>query len=228
MHKGTKYRHGYLSIKGAEWGNGPKKALKEGLVALGSVWARGYLPKDLWLHYLLTWFTFSRGRVLLQARKMGFHRNTLLLHFKRLGKFKRSMRLRVLWNEISDSKPRLDYFGRVVLFLKSVKAGVKLADSVSRRLARLWTMGFPVKVLSSHYVLWGFRNGWTREKIAENLGISMRTLHRLRVYSAKKGSPAEKWLQSEGAAKREWYPRWKRSGRRKKRTTTRRNALRKL
>lgn len=220
MHRGTKYRHGYLLIEGAEKGRGSRNVLVDGLAALGRVWAKGYLPEDLKLHYLLTWFTYSRGRVLLQARKTGFHRNTLLLHFKSLGRFKKTMRMRVLWEGICKSSPRKDYFGKQVLFLKRIKVDPRVTDMDSRRLSRLWILGFPLRVLSSHFVLWGFRRGWTREEIAGKLGISMRTLHRLRVYSSKIGSPAGKWLKDQRASKKDWFPRWKKTGR-KRRTTSR-------
>lgn len=86
-------------------------------MALGSVWKRGLLPKELENHILMTWLAYENGNVRRLSDTIGLHGNTLILNFKKKAKNLRRSNLGLFGERYNRRKPK-DIFP--ISFLNSI------------------------------------------------------------------------------------------------------------
>jgi hypothetical protein len=194
----------YIFSKPAFKVKASKRGLLQGLHLLKWLWNRSLKPKDLKKHFFLTWFAFTNGNASRQASRIGLHRNTLLSTFREQRGTAKTLKMRFLWKKIQTSFPKNSFQKQFFPFYKKAARIPAFTRSESKDLVNLWLTGFPFKALRPHYVLWAFRNGFTQEKIGKMLGVSTRTIHRVRYSNVRKGSAAAKWLSSLKPKKKDW------------------------
>ena len=153
------------------------------------------MPQDLKLHFYLTWFARANGNASEMAQLVKIHRNQVLLMFAELRGTRRTFKLRKGWEKLRKKFPKKDFFYRFLKFYASFGRKPNLLLYQHNSLINLWLMGFPFKVLRAHFVLWAFRNGWTKEVIMKRFRFDKRTLHRIRFEGADKKSRAGYWLK---------------------------------
>ena len=193
MYKGTKYRLGLLPIPFAKNKKIRLDKLKAGLSSLGKLWDKGYLPNDLRKHFYFHWYVFTGGRGTWMKRTIGAHRNTIIYLLKRYsGEY--NMAIRRYWTAVCKSHPRKAFPTRFFIFYKTHLKKPVLSPRDNQNLVDLWQLGFPEKILRVHYIYWAFKHGHSRERLVDTLDIELRTLHRIRFFYSRKGSPAYKWL----------------------------------
>lgn len=205
MLKNTKYRNGHLPIPGAKSAVISPQKLKNGLIILEKLWKRGLLPDDLRAHFIFMWFCQNKGNMTKQAPVVGLHRNTLLTIFSNSAK-KGTRNLKSRWLFITRKYSKKSFGYQYFVFYKYAVGKSALTEMESSGLVDLWLMGFPQKILKSHFVLWAFQNGLTRKQVAKILDQSIRSLHRICAGAAKKGSPTMKWLSPLNLNTNDFYP----------------------
>lgn len=178
----------------------------KGYKALDQLWSKGLKPKDLKLHFFMSWLARSNGNASVMAQMCGIHRNQVLLMFGELRGSRRTFKLRKTWEKLRVKYPKKDFFYRFLKFYVSSKGKPNLFLYQHTALVNLWLMGFPFKVLKAHYVLWAFRKGITKEEVSKRFCRDKRSLHRLRFEAANKKSKAYIWLRPLKPKYEEWYP----------------------
>lgn len=221
---GKKFKDGYLFVRLRQ--SLSKNAItSKSFDVLEMLWAKGVHPQTLQKHFYLTWLVFAKGNVLGLARLIREHRNTVILILRDWG-IRSTYRVRVFLKEMGDKHPKQPLenmvgllYGRAFSGLEkprhyrgfkkaySAKINASLAPKLSRTqnsaLVRLWLSGFPFRGLRVHYVFWATRKGWRLERISKTLGVSIRTLHRIRVGVLKYDRSSHQWfskikLEKEG------------------------------
>jgi hypothetical protein len=203
---GKKDKRDYLTLGEGKAFPKSKKVISRGLKVLGQLWARGLKPRDLRLHFFLTWFAWTNGNVMLLAQLLGMHRNTINLIFKKERGTADNLRLRMVWKNICESHPGRPFLERFHGFYKKVGAKPFLTASQNSALAALWLMGMPRKALRANYIFWGLQHGITRVELARKLGICLPALKRIKRGAIKKGTAANVWLSPMNPRKKDWYP----------------------
>jgi hypothetical protein len=203
---GKKQIRGFESFVERETFKKSPKAVGRGLAALSQIWRRGIKPKNLKQHYFLTWFAWKNGNVFQLARTIGMHRNSIIVIFKKERGTTRNLKLRMVWKKLCRSHPTRPFLARFCGFYQKIGAKPALTASQNSALASLWLMGMPRKAIRAHYLLWGFRRGMGRKDLARELGISYRTLNRIKQGANKKGSVPDVWLRVMSPKKKDWYP----------------------
>lgn len=183
-----------------------KRNLVRGLTALGSMWKRGLLPRDLENHWLVTWLAYENGNVRRLSDTIGLHRNTLILNFKEKVKKPSTFKLRTLWRKIQSKKAEKPFTDKLFEFYHKTINRPRFPMRENESLANLWLMGIHRKVVRAHFIIWSFRQGRKLEEICKRLGKHTRSIHRYRTYVTRPGSPAQKWLAPMKALKDEWFP----------------------
>lgn len=194
MNLGQKFKDGYLMEKNPAKIKPAKKGLMVGLKTLQGLWQKGLMPDDLRKHIFLTWFAFANGNVVRQSKITGWHRNSIIVLFQKERIGSKTFKFRNLWKKIKTIDQKRSFDSLFYLFYKKAVKSPSFTQSESKALVNLWLMGFPQKVLRTHYVLCEFENGWTWERIARKLDVDPRTISRIRFVASKRGSLAERWL----------------------------------
>jgi hypothetical protein len=176
-----------------------------GLKTLDRLWKGGLTPNDLKSHYFLTWLAYWNGNVTRLAMTLGVHRNTLTWTFQAKLKHNATLKLRYLWLSISEWGPDKAFAEQVHEFHKQVFPQPLLSKVENEGLVNLWLMGFKKKDLKAHYFIWATRRGMGLEEISQKLGQNVRSIARIRTYSLRKNSPANKWFDPLKVKKKEWY-----------------------
>jgi hypothetical protein len=193
MYLSTKVRHGYKPYPATSKAKISKRALVSGLNTLDRLWARGFQPKDIWEHFLLTWFALSNGNVIKLSSLLGIGRTTLVYRYQRFtGKY--AFSLRRGWQLIGRMNKKSPFHKQLLILYKQFVTKPSLTPKENQHLVGLWTMGFPEKVVKVHYAFWMIREGYSRQEIIDRLDKTTRTLYRLMVFSLKKGGPVDRWL----------------------------------
>lgn len=181
--------------------------LKKGLDILAALWHRGCLPKDLAAHRYCVLFAYNNGNVLGISRMSGEHRNSLIVHFKKLFRKRSTIWARKIWRGIQGKNPQMGFWKLSGVFRGKMGDKLRLSPSEHRRLGNLWLLGMPLRALRAHYVLWAIRVGKSKKELAARLGKSGRVVVRYRAEASKKNSPASKWLARMKPGVRDHFPR---------------------
>lgn len=188
--------------------NPNKKELLNSFSVLNHLWNKGLLPKDLLKHQFLTLFAQCNGIVKRQAHVMGMHRNTLLFNCKEYFGSEATLAYRKKWQKLQSKMPRCSFHNKVNILYRNIAKHPSFTASENKGLVNLWLMNMPRKLLRTHYALWAIRNRKSTLKIAELLGISRRSLHRIRYNAINKNSAAQKWFYPLKPTIKDWYPTW--------------------
>ncbi len=177
-----------------------------GLKALASLWKRGFSPKDLENHFLMTWLAYENGNVSRLSKTLGLHRNTLVLNFRDKAKSPSTIKLRNLWLKILFSSGKKSFSHKVFEFYFRAFTKPPLKKFKNEGLVNLWLMGFPRKVVRLHFILWLFRRGRRLREVSRILRLNPRSIHRFRLQATQPGSPVAKWLGPLKPTHKDWYP----------------------
>ncbi len=206
--KHVTFKEGFLAPQEHQKAMPPKKGLIQGLNCLKTLWGKNLKPQDLNKHYFLTWFASANGIVSRQAKILRMHRNSIIGISDKIGLGTHTYRFRRMWLGIIRKRPKNQFHFQVNVFYRRAVKYPLFNSRENKYLVWLWLMGFPLKVVSAHYVLWAFRKGLTRQDTAEKLGLNKRTVHRIVTYCSRTGSPAWMWLSPINPQKKDWYPKW--------------------
>lgn len=185
-----------------------KTDLLRSLKCLNNLWQKGLKPEDLNKHYFLTWMAVTNGIIARQAKALHMHRNSIIGICGKIGLGTRTYRFRRIWLKVLKKAPNKPFHLQVHILYRKVVKTPSLKPIENRNLVRLWLMGFPLKVLLAHFVLWAFRKGYTRLETAKKLGTTRRTLNRLIVYGSTHKSSARIWFTPLKPRRKDWRPNW--------------------
>src|ERR1039457_448681 len=97
-----------------------KRNLVRVLAALGSMWKRGLLPRDLENHFLMTWLAYENGNIRRLSDTIGLNRNTLILNFKEKAKKSSTFKLRTIWRKIQSKKTKRPFGDPLFYFYRKI------------------------------------------------------------------------------------------------------------
>jgi hypothetical protein len=178
------------------------------LKTLSLLWEKGLKPRDLKKHFLLTWFVFSNGIVLHQARYMHVKRIRLYLMFRREA-LSGMVGLRKVWLKINEGSVNKSGFSKFFIFYKKIAKYPILSSTENSNLMKLWLWGFPERLLRVHYVLWSIRSGMKMTEIGQRLEIVTRVIHRIRSDGFEQKNLINIWFGSMNLKEKDWYPKLK-------------------
>ena len=179
--------------------------LLDGYLVLGELWNKGFTPRDIYRHYLLTVIAFGNGYITKSKKisKLNGHYRLSIKKTKRyLGPV---VLLRHAWKRVNSINRSENFYLVFHEFYESLKLKPKLTKKQNGELIKLWAADIPFKVLILHYVLWGIRNDKRRSWIRKKLGITNRHLFRLfvRIFNSERKESG--WLSVLKPKKSEFY-----------------------
>lgn len=208
-----RFKNGYLVPFAKPRLNGSH--LGRGLKTLNTLWEKGFFPKELYQHFISTWFCYYNCNASPLCRGLKLHRNTALRILRKTG-IGKTYRERLAWRHIRErfSKKTFDFC--VAVFYKNHRGKPAFSPAVNKDLVYLWLTGIPFEAIRPHFILWLLRGGKSQGEITKIAKIGIRTLHRIRYGSNAKGSMIVKWLNPLKPKMKDWYPKHKPRGYRKR------------
>jgi hypothetical protein len=159
-----------------------KSLLLQRLEVLNQLWNENFIPRDLQRHYFLYWFVVYQCNIIQTSRALKIHRNTIQGHFRQFGFAGKAISLRHAYKSLAKRNKKKEFDSNFFKFYQAFNGKIKITPEENKRLIALWEIGFPLKTLVSHYMIWALRTQKSKVWFEKRLGYTNR--HHLRLLNS--------------------------------------------